>query len=164
MWYVPISFIFQFSLLSTIAYYIEPVLNPLTWAIVSLPPHHWSCPLLTFISVLRVVIWKLLVKPAVYNCTPAHSTNQSKNHRMPEAMATKTWSQENHKTQESGDSCCDKFILLDEEVLFHLFFLCYLRIDSFESVIYGISHELLWDSNKINSYHTICSTVVDIQT
>lgn len=39
---------------------------------------------------------------------------------MPEAMAMKTWSQENHKTQKSGDSCCDsdKFILLDEEVIF----------------------------------------------
>lgn len=78
------------------------LLNPLTWAIMSLLPCHWSCSRLTLISVLRVVMWKLHVKPAVYNCIPAHSNNQSKNHRMPEAMAVKTWSQENLREKASG--------------------------------------------------------------
>lgn len=94
----PLYFI-VFPVIHNSLIYWTCVLNPLTWAIVPLPPCHWSCSLLTFISVLKVVIWKLLVKSAVYNCKLAHSTNQSKNRRMPEAMATKTWSQENHQVR-----------------------------------------------------------------
>lgn len=115
------------------------------------------CSLLTFISVLRVVILKLLVKPPVYNCILAHSTNQSKNHRMPEFMAMKRKSQ--GKSQNSGlwwQLLWQVFILPDEETLSYLsffFFKCHLHIDSIESFIYSTCHELLCDRNKINSCH-----------
>lgn len=57
----PLYFI-VFPVIHNSLIYWTCLLNPLTWDIVPLPPCHWSCSLLTFISVLKVVIWKLLVK------------------------------------------------------------------------------------------------------
>lgn len=67
------------------------------------------CSLLSCVSVLRVIILKLLVKPAVYNCILAHSTSWSEITETSEDMAMNRKSQENHKTQDSGDSCCDEY-------------------------------------------------------
>lgn len=125
-----------------------------------------SRPLLAFISVLRVVIVKILVKPAVYSCTVAHSTNWSKNHRMPEVMAKKRKSQENHKTLGSGDSCGDKyssFLMRKLSYLFFFFLNNHLHIDIIESVIYNTCHKLLCDGNKINSCYPLRSNVLNIQ-
>lgn len=81
------------------------------------------CSLLSCVSVLRVIILKLLVKPAVYNCILAHSTSWSEITETSEVMAMNRKYQENHKTQDSGDSCCDKYSSFLMTKLFLTFFL-----------------------------------------
>lgn len=109
------------------------------------------CSLITFISILSIIILKLLVKLEVYKCMVAHSTQWSKNHRMSEVMAIKRKSPENHRTQDSGDDCCDKYSpLLDEKALSHQCLKCYLN--SIQSVIYSICFEFSCEGNKVNSW------------
>lgn len=70
---------------------------------------------------------------------------------MSEVMAIKRKSQENHKTQDTGDDCCDKYLtLLDEKVLSHQCLKCYLC--SIQSVIYSICFEFSCEGNKVNSW------------
>lgn len=178
MWYVPASLIFSscsFLLQWSTILNLSHKTTDLTYhvfAVLSLKMI--SCSLLTIISVLRVVFLKLLVKPAVCNCILAHFTNWSKNHRMPEVMAMKRKSQENHKTQDSVDCCCDKYSLysffltrkLFLTLTFFFFFFLFnaiLHIDTVECVIYSICHELVCDQNKICSCHPLCSIVLHIQ-
>lgn len=80
------------------------------------------CSLLSCVSVLRVIILKLLVKPAVYNCILAHSTSRSEITETSEDMAMNR--KFSGKSQNSGlwwQLLWWVFILFDEETLSYLF-------------------------------------------